>query len=275
MKILISADIEGVGSVVRNEHSGVQEREYDLARRLMTEEVNAAVRGAFDSGATEVFVVDAHNVGLNLLPESLDERARLVMGGPRPLAMMEGIDRGIDAVCFVGYHGMAGSVDAAIAHIFHGRVTELNFNGLRVGEIGLNALLAGYFNVPVVMISGDQTACSEAKALIAGIETVIVKESIGAYAGICLHPTRCRDLIYKGAAKALSNLDMYQPLSMNDKEVTMEMRLTTASAVDRALRLPGTQRVSGDTLRYKASDYLGAYQAFVVITDLLELVHFI
>ena len=79
------------------------------ARRLMTEEVNAAVRGACDAGATDVLVVDAHNVGLNLVPEALDERARLVMGSPRPLAMMEGVDRAVDAACFVGYHGMAGT----------------------------------------------------------------------------------------------------------------------------------------------------------------------
>ena len=275
MKILISADIEGVGSVVRSEHSSVQGREYTQARRLMTEEVNAAVRAAFDAGASDVLVTDAHNVGLNLFPEELDERARLVMGSPRPLAMMEGVDRGMDAVCFVGYHGMAGSVDAAIAHIFTGRVAELKFNGLKVGEIGLNTLLAGWFGVPVVMISGDETACREARELIPGIETAPVKESIGAYAGICLHPSRCRELIYEAVGRALSNLTAHEPISLGSDAVTMEMRFTTASSVDRALRLPGTRRVSGDTLQYPAPNYLAAFQGFVAITDLLELVPFI
>ncbi len=275
MKILISADIEGVGTVVRSEHSSVQGREYSQARRLMTEEVNSAVRAAYDGGASEVFVVDAHNVGLNLLPEALDARARLVMGAPRPLAMMEGVDRGIDAVCFVGYHGMAGTADAAIAHIFHRRVAELKFNGLRVGEIGLNSLLAGHFQTPVVMISGDQVACREAAELIPGIENAVVKESIGAYAGICLHPSRCRELIYNAVERALTHLDTYKPLTMKSEEVVMELRLTTASSIDRALRLPGTQRLNGDTLLYKAPDYLTAFQAFVAITDLLELVSFI
>lgn len=240
----------------------------------MTEEVNAAVQAAFDGGAAQVMVVDAHNVGLNLLPESLDERARLVMGSPRPLAMMEGVDRGIDAVCFVGYHGMAGTADAAIAHIFHGRVAELKFNGLNVGEIGLNAFLAGYFKVPVVMISGDETACREAETLIPGIETAAVKESIGAYAGICLHPSRCRELIYNAVNRALSHLDTYKPLTIKE-EVIMEVRLTTASSVDRALRLPGTHRVKGDALIYPAPDFLQAFKGFAAITDLLELVPFI
>jgi len=275
MKILISADIEGVGTVVRSEHSSVQGREYSQARRLMTEEVNAAIAASFDGGASEVFVVDAHNVGLNLLPEALDVRARLVMGSPRPLAMMEGIDRGIDVVCFVGYHGMAGTADAAIAHIFHRRVAELKFNGIKVGEIGLNSFLAGYFQTPVMMISGDQVACREAADLIPGIETAVVKESIGAYAGICLHPSRCRELIYKAVEKVLAHPDTYEPLTMKCGSVAMEIRFTTASAVDRALRLPGTQRLSGDTLLYEAPDYLTAFKGFVAITDLLELVAFI
>ncbi|WP_022669093.1 M55 family metallopeptidase [Desulfospira joergensenii] len=275
MKILISADIEGIGSVVRREHSGVQEREYLRARKFMTEEVNAAVRGAFDSGASEVLVVDAHNVGLNLFPEDLDERAGLIMGSPRPLAMMEGVDRGMDGVCFVGYHGMAGMADAAIAHIFHGRVSELKFNGLRVGEIGLNALIAGVYNVPVIMISGDQVACREASQLIPEIETAQVKESIGAYAGICSHPVKCRDKVYRAVQKAISRMDGISPLVLDPGEVTMEVRLTTASGIDRALRLPGTQRVSGDTLEYRAKDYFTAYQAFAAIADLVELVPFI
>jgi D-amino peptidase len=275
MKILVSADIEGVGSVVRSEHSGIQGREYAQARRLMTEEVNAAVRAAFDAGATDVLVVDAHNVGLNLLPEALDERARLVMGSPRPLAMMEGVDRGMDAVCYVGYHGMAGTTDAAIAHIFHSRVAALKFNGLQVGEIGLNALLAGVFKVPVVMIAGDAVACREARELLPGIETAVVKESIGAYAGICLHPQRCREAIYTAVARALARLETFEPLVLKETAVIMEIRFTTASSVDRALRLPGTERVSGDTLVYRAPDYLTAFKAFAAITDLLELVPWI
>ncbi|GBC63914.1 peptidase M55 [Desulfonema ishimotonii] len=83
MKIYISADIEGIGCVVRGEHASTSGRDYDTARRLMTQEVNAAIRGAFDAGAREVTVCDAHNTGPNLLPESLDKRAVLVMGGSR------------------------------------------------------------------------------------------------------------------------------------------------------------------------------------------------
>lgn len=278
MKILISADIEGVGSVVRREHSGVHEREYLQARKFMTGEVNAAIRGAFDFGATEVTVVDAHNVGLNLFPEDLDERAELIMGSPRPLAMMEGVDREVDAALFVGYHAMAGTANGAISHIFHGRVAELKFNGLRVGEIGLNALLAGCYNVPVVMLSGDGASCREAADLISGIETAQVKESIGAYAGRCKHPIKCREMIYRSVQNGLKKIDAIKPLALKggkDQRVTMELRLTTASGADYALRLPGTKRISGDTVQYEAADFQTAFQGFVAIADLMEIVPFI
>ncbi len=275
MKLLISADIEGVGAVVRREHSGVGEREYNQARKFMTKEVNAAINGAFDSGATEVKVVDAHNVGLNLFPEDLDERADLIMGSPRPLAMMEGIDRGVDAACFVGYHGMAGIENAAIAHIFHGRIAELRFNGLRVGEIGLNALIAGYYNVPVIMISGDQVACSEASELVPDIEVAQVKESIGAYAGICPHPAKCQEHIYQAVQRAMTGNAQVAPLVLEGETTVMEVRFTTASGADRALRLPGSKRVSGDTISYETKDFITAFQAFNTIADLMELVPFI
>ncbi len=108
-----------------------------------------------------------------------------------------------------------------------------------------------------------------------GIQVAAVKESIGAYAGICLHPAQCRKMIYNSVQRALKRFDGIKPLCLEGNEVEMEMRFTTASAVDRALRLPGTERLSGDTLVYRATDYAGAFQAFTAITDLMELVPFI
>ncbi len=118
MRVYISADIEGIGCIVRQEQSSVGGREYVWARKMMTEEVNAAIRGAFDGGAVEVVVSDSHNVGLNLIPEDLDERISIVMGSPRPLSMMEGVDMGFDAVFLVGYHGMSGTANSNLVHIF-------------------------------------------------------------------------------------------------------------------------------------------------------------
>lgn len=274
MKIYISADIEGVGCVAHSEQSSVGGREYEVARRLMTAEVNAAVRGAFDAGATAVTVADSHNVGLNLLVEEIDERAELIIGNPRPLSMMEGIAEGYDAAGFVGYHAAAGTPDSSIVHIFHGRVAEVALNGIRVGEIGFNALLAGHYGVPVVLMTGDAAACAEARDLLGDLETVTVKEGIGSYAARCLHPAVCQRRIYDGAVRAFSRIADLAPFRL-EGPVTLTMRLTTASGADRAMRLPGTVRTDPTAVRWEGPDILEAFRAFNAMADLVELTRFL
>ncbi len=272
MKIYISADIEGVGCVVRKEHSSPAGREYAFARKQMTAEVNAAARGAFDAGAAEVVVVDAHNVGLNIMPDELDERVDLIMGSPRPLCMMEGVDMGFDAVFFIGYHAMAKTANGPIVHIFTGRVAEVKMNGLSIGEIGLSAILAGYYNAPVALVAGDEQACLEAKALLPDVETVSVKKGIGANAAFCLHPKKCCNLIQAAAQKALANIPRLTPFILDGLPVELEVRFTTPSAVDRVIRMPGVERLDGVTVRFMGRDALEAFKAFNTMADLIDLV---
>ena len=271
MKIFISADIEGVGGVVRGEQSTRGALDYPHARKLMTAEVNAAIRGAFDAGAKEVVVVDAHHIGLNLVSDEIDERAKLVLGTPRRLGMMEGVDLGFDAAFFIGYHASAGTARGVIAHSYRRRVAEIKLNGRKVGEVGFNAALAGHFGVPVTMISGDEAACAEARALLPHALTVPVKKGLGAYTALCLHPKQCRELIYQSAREAVSASQGCSPLSLGQPTV-LELRFTTASAIDRCLRLPGAQLLDGTTLRYEAGDVLEAFQVFNIMADLAELV---
>ena len=273
MRVFISADIEGVGCVVRGENSSPGGREYPMARRLMTEEVNAAIRACYESGADSVVVADAHNVGLNLLPEDLDERAELIMGSPRPLSMMHGV-KGADAALFVGYHAMAGTADGSICHTYMGRIASVKVNGLAVGEIGLNLALAGACGVQVAALSGDRAACNEILALDPEMETAAVKTSIGAYAAHCLHPKRCRDLIFKAVRKGLDGVGQRRPYLVQ-APVTLEVGLTTASGADRVEALPGVCRISDKSLRFEADDFLTCHQTFGVMATLLDEVHFI
>lgn len=277
MRVYISADIEGIGCVVRSEHSSPGGREYERARRFMTAEVNAAALGAFAAGAVDVVVADSHNVGLNLIPEELDERIRLIIGSPRPLAMMDGIELGFDAAMFIGYHGRAETTDAVIAHTFTGRIAEVRMNDLAIGEIGLCALLAGHYNIPVVFMTGDDAGCREAEALLPGLATVSVKQGIGAYAAICPHPAVCREKIRTAAEQTMLRCrreGFPQPLTMAGP-VTLRMRFTTASSVDRVLRMPRVQRVSGTIIQYQAADLPEAFAAFNTMADLVELTPFI
>jgi D-amino peptidase len=277
MRVYISADIEGVGCVVRSEHSSPGSREYERARRYMTGEVNAAAMGAFSAGATEVVIADSHNVGLNLIPEDLDERVQLIMGSPRPLSMMEGIEAGFDAVFLVGYHGMAGTADAVIAHTFTGRIAEVRMNDLHIGEIGISALLAGCHNTPVVFMAGDDAGCREAERQLSGIQTVCVKKGIGAYAALCSHPRVCQDRIRVAAEETLRKCateGFPKPFTMPGP-VRLEMRFTTASTVDRVIRMPRVERVEATRIRYEAADLLEAFAAFNTMADLIELTPFI
>jgi D-amino peptidase len=273
MKIYISADIEGIGCIVRGEQSSPGGREYGWARKMMTEEVNAAIRGAFDGGASEVVVSDSHNVGLNLIPEELDERVSLIMGSPRPLSMMDGIGDKTNLVFLVGYHGQSGTPDSNLVHTFTSRIAELKVNGKTIGEIGISAGLAGCYGVPVGLVTGDDKAIQEARQLLGTVETVEVKKGIGMYAGLCMPPARSRELIYEGAKRAMSGIKAFKPFRIKSPSV-LQIRFTTASSVDRALRMPGVQRVDPLTVRFKGKDFMEAFKAFNTIADLLDLVSY-
>ncbi len=178
MKILIASDMEGITGVTNWDQVNSNHAEYPRFRRLMTHDINAAIRGALLSGADEVLVTDGHDRGTNILLEELDPRAHLICGD-YTLAMIQGIDQDIDGVIFVGYHARAGSQAGILDHTWSSRrIANLWLNEVLVGEYGLNGAVAGYFNVPVLMLSGDQTACSQATDLLGNIETAIVKRAI-------------------------------------------------------------------------------------------------
>jgi D-amino peptidase len=271
MKIFISADIEGIGGVVRGEQTSREHADYPHARELMTAEVNAAIRGAFDAGATEVVVTDAHSIGLNLIGEKLDERAVQIIGTPRRFGMMEGIGSDCAAALFIGYHASAGTAQGVIAHCYRRRIAEINLNGLAVGEIGFNAALAAQFGVPVAMVSGDEAACEEARKLMPSIVTASVKRGLGAYAAACLHPRRAQALVYESAKKAISDLKRFTLLPVS-QPIVMKVRFTNASAVDRCLRLKSVEPLDGVSVRYTAETVAEAFLIFHVMADLSELV---
>ena len=177
VKVLISVDMEGVSGVVHADHTGRDGKDYDIGRRLMTLEANAAIEGAIEAGADEVVVNDSHGTQRNLLPELLDQRAQLITGSPKPQTMMAGLDATFDAALCVGYHARAGS-QGILDHTISGRVVhEILVNGQPQGELGLNAGIAAHHGVPIVMVAGDTACCEQARELIPGIEAAEVKSS--------------------------------------------------------------------------------------------------
>lgn len=264
MKILIATDMEGITGVTTWDQVTPGHAEYARFRRLMTQDANAAVRGAFDAGADDVIVADGHWNGSNILVEELDPRAKLNTGSPSPFSMMQGIDETVDGVMFIGYHARNGTPNAILDHTWSSRtVANIWLNEMLTGEYGLNAALAGQFGVPVIMVSGDQTACAQVGELLGEVERAIVKYATGRFAAECLAPQVTQEIIYASAMRALERLvqgEAPDPFVL-DSPIRVTVEFFQSDMADRAGRIPFTER-EGTRLSFSAQDMIAAYNGF-------------
>jgi D-amino peptidase len=262
LKILISVDMEGItGIVSADECNRRVSDDYQYFRKIMTVEANAAVEGALAGGATEIVVRDAHDTGRNILPDHLHKSARLLRDwsfGPKE--MMEGIDETFGAAVFIGYHASAGKPNAILEHTWSGRITDVKINGVSLPEAGLNALIAGHFNVPVVFVSGDQAVCDQVRGLLGEIESVAVKKGIGA-ATLSLHPEVSGPLIKEGVERALRNLGKYKPYRLTPP-YKLVLTLKDEKMVDNGQYYPGAKRTGDWELTYESKDLMEVLKAF-------------
>jgi D-amino peptidase len=258
-KVHISVDMEGVAGVVNDSHTSSGGRNYAAAREQVIAETNAAISAAFDAGATEVVVVDSHGDKTNLQPAKLDRRATLISGGPRPLGMMAGIDASFAAAVFIGYHARASTADAILDHTYTGSIKGVWFDGVELGEGGLNAAVAGFYGVPVVFVSGDRAVNEEMTALIPNLQGVEVKEAIGRTAAHMIHPQEAVERIAAGVRQALEDRAQVAPLTFG-APVTLRIEVADAGQADQVMFVPGTTRAGSRTVEYVAPDAVAAYR---------------
>jgi len=280
MKVLISADMEGTAGIVDRAHTAIPDRgpltgiqhnaaEYDWARRLMTEEVNAAAAGAFEGGAKDVWITDAHGSMRNLLPLALHREARYVSGSPKTLCMLEGLDETVGAVLFTGYHGSAGTPASVLAHTYIGIIQDVRLNGVAMGEYGINAAVAGHFNVPVALVSGDNTVVAQVHALLGpDVVGVEVKRALGTTAAVHLHPEKARDAIRAGAAEAVRRAPRLRPYRVAIP-VRLEVDIVGPDLADLAGLLPGVMRVGPRSVAYDGSDVLNMFKAWRAMLNVM------
>jgi D-amino peptidase len=270
MKILIAADMEGITGVTTWDQVTPGHAEYARFRRLMTQDVNAAIRGAFEAGAEEILVADGHWNGSNILIEELDTRARLNTGSPSPFSMMQGIDGSVDGVMFIGYHARNGSQNAVLDHTWSAStVANVWLNNRLTGEYGLNAAVAGHFGVPVIMVSGDQTACAQVTELLGKVETAEVKQATSRFAAECLTPQSTQELIFTTAARAVARLadgDAPDPFVL-DAPVQLVVEFVASDMADRAMRIPFTER-DGRRVSFAVQSVVAAYNGFRAMVTL-------
>lgn len=271
IKVYISVDMEGCAGVVHREQTNPTGYDYELARRLMTEEANAAVAGTFDAGAEEVVVSDSHggNGMRNLLIERLDRRADLILGSPRPFGQLEGLDGSFGLLLLVGYHTRHGAA-GVLSHTTNGQaVANVWLNGQLVGEIGLNALLAGHHGVPVGLVSGDDLTLKEGLDLLPNAVGVQVKTALGRYAARSLHPERARALLRSGAAEAVRRAGEMEPLRL-EGPVTCRLQFKETGSAEAAAAAPGAKLVKGDTVELTCPDVAAAYEGYHALVGLWQ-----
>ena len=260
MKIFISADIEGVSGVA----TGVQlkkESEYQRFRKLMTQDVNAAIEGAFNGGATEVVVADGHGNMSNILIEDLDERARLISGSNRVMCQLEGLDDTYDGIFFVGHHGReGGSERAVINHSLAGIcVNEFRINGKVVGETELNVAVAGDFNVPALLITGDDAYVEEVKQTLPLIESAVVKRGIDRLAAELIPPKKAQRLIKEKAQLAVERANSSKPYKV-EGPITFEIDFKGTNQALMTTTIPSVELISPKTIRFTSQDMVTAYK---------------
>ncbi len=306
MKVFISFDMEGVAGIVDWSQCLGPGQAYEEGRRLLLGEVNAAIDGALEAGATEIVCNDSHGTMNNLNPSELHGQATYVSGRHKPLYMMQGLDATADLVFMVGYHGSISGESSVLSHTYNPSViSHVELNGVRVGESGINALVALACQAPVGLITGDQQTIEEADPFMADAELVVVKESFTRFGAANLHPEVARELIADGARRAVERAAVEEsqvwdiaaapagaaapreaaPRGAEDLEddqeepepsvlappaialpATLEVHVQTADMAEIASWVRGVERTGVRTVSIRGEDPLEVFRSFVGLT---------
>jgi D-amino peptidase len=231
--------------------------EFERGRRFLTGDVNAAIAGAFDGGATEVVVNESHWMMRNMLTEEIDHRATVIRGIVKRGCMMEGLDESFGAIFFVGYHSKHGVTNGVMNHAMLGKeIQNLYMNGQAVGEMAVNAAFAGQLGVPVVLVTGDQTAAQEAHELFGkeNIETVAVKEGLGRFTARLLHPMVAQERIRDGAKRAVERAAKITPYRVG-LPACMGFEFTSTAMAEVCSWIPTVRRLGPRTVEFEFNDW--------------------
>jgi len=267
LKVLISVDMEGIAGVVTGEQLGPAGFEYSRFREFMTREALAAVNAARAAGATEIIVGDAHGNGQNLLIDQFPADVRVIRSWPRRLGMVAGVEDKVDALIYIGYHAGTNNTTGVRAHTFSSaNLTRVALNGTNVTEGSWNAAIAGHFNVPVVMISGDDAAIAEVRTAIGNIEAVETKKSLGFHAANTITPEASALLIGERVRAALGRRTEFKPYRVAGP-VTVDVSFKNYLPAEVLAYLPMFERTDSHSIRFRARDMVEASMIMTFIGE--------
>ena len=269
--LFISVDIEGCTGVASFSQCGKADSvhfDYAFARRMLTHDVNAVIRGARAGGAERIVIKDAHGNCKNLLIDQLEEGVELISGqGGTANGMMDGIDSSFGAAMLVGYHGMGGSVRAMMDHALVGGLHRFWINGREAGEILVSAAIAGVYGVPLVLVTSDERGCQEATEALVGVQTVSTKKGLGRFMGQMSPPSVTGPALESGARQAMQSALQVEPTVLAG-EVSMRAEFRTTEETDLAAITPTVRRLDGYKLEWSAPSFLEAHAVALVVFQL-------
>ena len=258
LKIHLSVDMEGIAGVVTGEQLGPTGFEYGRFREFMTKEALAAVEAVKAAGATEIVVGDSHGNGQNLLIDQFPPEVKIIRSWPRRLGMMAGVDETVDAAVFIGYHAGTNNPAGVRAHTFSSaNLTRVALNGTNVTEGSWNAAIAGHFNVPVIMMSGDDAAIAEVRKAIGNIEGAETKRSLGFHSAMTITPQAAVSLIQQRVRAAIGRRAEFKPFKAQTP-VTVDVSFKNYMPAEILAYLPLFERVDSHSIRFRARDMIEA-----------------
>ncbi len=270
VKILISADMEGVTGVTCPADVLPGASQWERCRHLFTSDVNAAIAGFFDGGVDEVLVNEAHWGMRNLLLEKLDERAQMLTGKHKSLSMVEGVQHGdVDGVAFVGYHTGAGT-RGVLAHTYLANtITGVWVDGARASEGLLNSLVVAEYGVPVVLVTGDDLTCADAKGYAPRARSVAVKDCVSRYAAVCRPPARTAADIHAAAKEAAALAVRYEPAT-GAGPFTVDIEFDADHLAGAATVVPGVEPSGERRVSYTTATMYDGIRCFKAVTTVVS-----
>lgn len=253
MRAFILCDYEGTTGTVS------WEEEATMGPEAMEGDVNAIIRGLREGGFTKFVVRDYHAHGRTIRPHELDPAATLIRGKRTPFPY--GLSPSLDAMVFAGAHAMAGTQTGVMSHTMNGDVYDVRINDTPIGEVGGYALLAGHYGVPIILVTGDEAACEEARAIIPAVETAVVKVGLSRLCATCLHPVMARTLIESKARDAARRAGSIEPAKW-DGPFTLEVTFKSPENADRAAETLGADRTAGRTVTLRRETVAEVLQCF-------------
>jgi len=267
MKVLVSIDAEGLPGIYSFTQVVPKYSAFAELRKIMTEVAKVTAEVLKSEGFTEVWVADSHGHMGTVVYDEMPDYVRLVRGFPRPLSMVPCISEGFSATLFLGYHSCAGTVRSVLDHTYSSAAFhELRINGEKASEFYVNALVAGQYGVPVILVAGDDKLREEVAQHTPWAEYVLAKRSLARTSAVMEPLQKFLQELRGGISRAVKKLKdgSAKPLKV-DGPVTLEAVMRSAEHADAAEAVPGIERVDAYTLKYVARDIIEAYNVIEVL----------